>query len=123
MLSINNLPPGNVYNFLNKNNNRKLAREILYYSNQLNFKDPVLIIDNDFFNGLYLKELLKPSIFIYYLRDFLLSQKYFKRHGKRSEPLIIAKADAVCANSLYLKNYAEKYNSERYKSRIGWPDQ
>jgi glycosyltransferase involved in cell wall biosynthesis len=114
LLSINNLLPGKVYNFLNKNNNRKLAREILYYSNQLNFKDPVLIIDNDFFNGLYLKELLKPSIFIYYLRDFLLSQKYFKRHGQRSEPLIIAKADAVCANSLYLKNYAEKYNSESF---------
>ena len=114
LLSINNLPSGKVYNFLNKNNNRKLAEEILHFSEQLNFKDPLLIIDNDFFNGLYLKEYLKPALFIYYLRDFLLSQKYFKRHGKRAEPLIIKKADAVCTNSLYLKNYAEKYNSESF---------
>lgn len=114
LLSINNLLPGNVYNFLNKNNNRKLAREILNFSDELSFKDPLLIVDNDFFNGLYLKELLKPSVFIYYLRDFLLSQKYFKRHGNRSEPLIIAKADAVCANSLYLKSYAENYNAKSF---------
>lgn len=114
LLSINNLPSGKVYNFLNENNNKKLAEEILYFSDQLSFEDPLLIIDNDFFNGLYLKEYLKPALFIYYLRDFLLSQKYFKRHGKRAEPLIIKKADAVCTNSLYLKNYAEKYNSESF---------
>ncbi len=114
LLSINNLPPGKVYNFLNKNNNSKLAGDILYFSDQLNFEDPVLIIDNDFFNGLYLKEFLKPSVFIYYLRDFLLSQNYFKRHGKRAEPLIINKADAVCTNSLYLKKYAHNFNSESF---------
>lgn len=114
LLSINNLFPGKIYNFLNKSNCRKLANEILFFSNELSFIDPVLIIDNDFFNGLYLKDLLKPAVFIYYLRDYLLSQKYFIRHGKVSEPLLISKADAVCANSLYLKNYASKYNVQSY---------
>jgi glycosyltransferase involved in cell wall biosynthesis len=40
-----------------------------------------------------------------------LSQKYFIKHGVKAEPQIIQKADAVAANSKYLSNYANKYNS------------
>lgn len=109
--SINFLPPGFIYNYLNKANNKKLANEISWAKEQLGFHDPILLIDDDFFNGLYLKDFLMPSLFVYYIRDFLLSQKYFVRHGHRAEPMMIAKADAVAANSKYLANYAAKYNS------------
>jgi teichuronic acid biosynthesis glycosyltransferase TuaH len=109
--SINFLPPGSFYNFFNKRNNKKLAREIIWAGNQLGFKDSILIIDNDFFNGLYLKEFLKPQLFVYYIRDFLLSQKYFVCHGTKAEPLMIQKADLVVTNSKYLAGYASKYNS------------
>jgi glycosyltransferase involved in cell wall biosynthesis len=109
--SINFLPPGRIYRFLNKRNNKKLAHEILGACRELNFKEPILLIDDDFFNGLYLKDFIKPSMFIYYIRDFLLSQKYFKRHGFTAEPLIIKKADAVAANSKYLADYAAQYNA------------
>jgi glycosyltransferase involved in cell wall biosynthesis len=109
--SINFLPAGPIYNFFNKRNNKKLANEINWAGNQLGFKDPVLIIDNDFFNGLYLKDFLKPRFFVYYIRDFLLSQKYFARHGSTAEPLLIQKADLAAANSKYLAGYASKYNS------------
>lgn len=109
--SINFLPPGKIYRFLNKRNNRKLAQEINSACSELNFKEPILLIDDDFFNGLYLKDFIKPSLFIYYIRDYLLSQKYFVRHGFTSEPLIIKKADAVAANSKYLAEYAAKYNA------------
>jgi teichuronic acid biosynthesis glycosyltransferase TuaH len=109
--SINVLPAGFLYNFLNKRNNKKLVQEIIWAKNELNFKNVILINDNDFFNGFYLKEFLKPTLFIYYIRDFILSQKYFVKHGYRAEPLIIKKADVVAANSKYLANYAAKYNS------------
>lgn len=109
--SINFLPPGSIYNYLNKRNNKKLANEIKWACHELGFNDPILLIDDDFFNGLYLKEFLNPALFIYYIRDFLLSQKYFVRHGYRSEPLLIKKADAVATNSKYLAGYASKYNS------------
>jgi glycosyltransferase involved in cell wall biosynthesis len=108
--SINFLPRGFVYNFLNKRNNRQLANEIKWAGSQLGLKDPILLIDNDFFNGLYLKDFLKPRLFVYYIRDFLLSQQYFVRHGYKAEPAIIQKADIIAANSKYLANYGAKYN-------------
>lgn len=109
--SVNMLPPGIIYNFFNKKNNRILAEEIKKASDQLGMKDPILFVDNDFFNALYLKEFLSPSLFIFYIRDYLRSQKYFEKHGKRSEPLIMQKADGVAANSAYLARYASQFSN------------
>ncbi len=108
--SINLLPKGALYNYLNKRNSRKIGFEILHAAKELGFEDTVLIVDNDFLNGLYLKEFINPVLFIYYVRDYLLSQDYFKKHGTRAEALIMQKADAVVANSAYLNDYANKYN-------------
>jgi teichuronic acid biosynthesis glycosyltransferase TuaH len=112
--SINWMPPGFFYNYLNKRNNKKLADQIKWASGQLNFKSPTLIIDNDFFNALYLKEYLKVDCMVYYIRDYLLSQPYFLKHGIASEPAIMAKADIVAANSIYLTSYAKKYNQNAF---------
>ncbi|MEO5943121.1 MAG: glycosyltransferase [Ferruginibacter sp.] len=109
--SVNFLPEGNIYRILNKYNNKKLSAEIKWAANEMNFSSPVLLIDNDFLNGQYLIDFLNPSFFVYYIRDFLLSQNYFTKHGFKAEPLVMKKADAVAANSKYLKNYASKYNS------------
>jgi teichuronic acid biosynthesis glycosyltransferase TuaH len=109
--SINNLPSGFLYNFMNKRNSKKISKEIFWAISELDFKNVILINDNDFFHGFYLKEFLKPTHFIYYIRDFILSQKYFMKHGKRAEPLMIKQADVVAANSKYLASYAAKYNS------------
>lgn len=108
--SINFLPSGLVYNFFNKRNNKKLANEIEWAIEKLGLSAFILFVDNDFFNGLYLKDYLKPNVFIYYIRDFLLSQKYFVRHGRRAESFIIEKADCVAANSKYLASYAYENN-------------
>ena len=108
--SINFLPTGFLYDFLNRRNNKKLASEINWAKEKLKFKNPILIVDNDFYNGLYLKDFLKPTLFIYYIRDFLLSQNYFIRHGNKAESLIIKKADGIAANSKYLSDYAANTN-------------
>ena len=112
--SINWMPSGMLYNYFNKRNNNKIAGQIREAKDQLNFKSVILIIDNDFFNALYLKEYLQVDLMLYYIRDYLLSQPYFKLHGEIAEPAIIAKADVVIANSLYLCNYAKKFNANSF---------
>ena len=112
--SINWMPPGRLFVFFNKRNNRKLADQISLAYKKLGFENPLLLIDNDFNNGLYLKEYLKLRDEIYYLRDYLLSQPYFFKHGVRSEPMILKKSDIVLTNSRYLENYAKKYNSNTF---------
>lgn len=112
--SINWLPHGKLYSSFNKKNNLKLANSIRAVADQLSFKDPLLIVDNDFYNGLYLKEYLDVDFMMYYLRDFLLSQPYFAKHGIFSEPEILKKADVVTTNSTYLADYASKYNAATY---------
>jgi len=112
--SINWMPAGALYNYFNKRNNRKLAGQIRQAKDELHFKSPILIIDNDFFNALYLKDFLEVDVMLYYIRDYLLSQSYFKQHGAKAEPAIMQKADVVIANSLYLCNYAKQYNANSF---------
>ncbi|HSN60142.1 MAG TPA: hypothetical protein VLR49_04355, partial [Ferruginibacter sp.] len=112
--SINWMPPGKLYRYFNKQNNKKLAEQINVAIQKLQFKNPVLIIDNDFYNGLYLKEYLGLDCVMYYLRDYLLSQPYFYKHGVKSEPAIFSKVDIVTTNSLYLATYAKKYNPNTF---------
>lgn len=108
--SINFLPPGSIYNFFNRWNSKRLAKQIDNAAIRLSFKQAILFVDDDFFNGQYLKEYLQPDFFVYYIRDYLLSQPYFAKHGLIAEPSLIKKADAVATNSRYLANYALKYN-------------
>jgi glycosyltransferase involved in cell wall biosynthesis len=105
-----NFFPEKIYDALNKLNCKKLAAEIQKAANKIGFKDPILFVDNDFFRVQHLTDYLKVSCFIYYIRDFLINQAYFKRHGARVEKSVIEKADVVVANSSYLSNYAHKFN-------------
>jgi len=112
--SINWLPPGRLYKIFNKLNNRRFAKQIKQACNKLGFKRSLLIVDNDFFNSLYLKEYLTIDFSVYYLRDYLLSQPYFYKHGILSEPALMQKVDIVTTNSSYLAEYAQKYNTNSF---------
>ncbi|MEO5966726.1 MAG: glycosyltransferase [Ferruginibacter sp.] len=120
--SINWMPHNSIYKHFNKRNNKKLAGEINKAAKKLNFKNSILFIDNDFFNGLYLQDFLDVKATIYYLRDYLLAQPYFYKHGKFAEPELIEKVDLVVTNSLYLNNYAKKYNLNSYYTGQGCGD-
>jgi glycosyltransferase involved in cell wall biosynthesis len=113
--SINRVPVNGLYDILNKINNRRISREINKTLVQLGFKDIVLINDNDFFRGLYQKQLI-PSCktYIFYIRDFLTIQPFFRKHGVRLEKRMIQKADLVVANSAYLANYSRQWNPHSY---------
>ena len=66
------------------------------------------------FRSFYLKELLKPKLYIYYSRDNLIAVEWWKRQGIRIEAKLIQKADLAVANSVYLANYLRKYNPRSY---------
>jgi glycosyltransferase involved in cell wall biosynthesis len=112
--SINWLKSRSLFNVLNKANNRKFARSIMDAIATLGFKNIILFNDNDMFRSYYLKELLKPDISIYYSRDYMLAVDYWKFHGEKLEPALIAKSDICMANSTYLADYCKKYNPVSY---------
>lgn len=113
--STNWIPFPWLFDKFNKLNNQRVAKQIRLALERLGFRDPLLFNDNDFFRAFYLDEML-PDIsgHIYYIRDNLTSQPYFARHGARLEPALMAKADAVVANSAYLADYARKYNPSSF---------
>lgn len=121
--SINWMPHNALYTYLNKRNNRLLATAIRDAAHTLGFNNAILFIDNDFYNGLYLPELLQPTLSLYYLRDYLLAQPYFNKHGQFAEPEIIKKVDVVVTNSLYLTSYAAQYNPNSYYTGQGCGDE
>ena len=103
-----------LFNFLNRINNKKFADSIQRAAQKLGFKDVILFNDNDMFRSFYLKEFLNPSVSIYYSRDYMLGVDYWKFHGSKLEPKLIAKSDICVANSTYLADYCRRYNSMSY---------
>jgi glycosyltransferase involved in cell wall biosynthesis len=112
--SINFLPDGLLFDFFNKRNNKRMAKEIRKGLSELGFKDFLLFNDSDMFRSFYLKELLKPAAYIYYSRDNLISTDYFKKHGVRLEPKLMAKADACVANSPFLRDCCAAHNAHSF---------
>lgn len=114
MLSINRIPEKWIYRFFNRINNKRYANELLEVMKKIGFANILLFNDNYMFNGLHLKELVRPKHYLYYIRDFLTIQPYFKKHGTWLEPELMGKVDAVVANSTYLKEYAMQSNPKSF---------
>jgi glycosyltransferase involved in cell wall biosynthesis len=112
--SINWLKVDWLFELLNKRNNKILASSIRAALQELSFESVIVFNDGDMFRSLYLKELLSPDISIYYARDNYMATDYYKRHGKKAEPLIISKSDICLSNSEYLTNYCKRYNPNSY---------
>jgi len=112
--SVNWLPSTRAFKMVDRINNRRLAGNIRQALDRLGFHDIILFNDNDIYNGFYLKELLTPSIYIYYLRDFLQGFAYWKKHASVLEPELIRKSDIVLANSVYFAEYSARINPRSY---------
>ncbi len=112
--SINWIGSKKIFSFFNLKNNKKFAKNIQEAIGELSFENIILFNDNDIFRSFYLKELLKPNISIYYSRDYMLAVDYWKKHGEKLEPLLIAKSDLCVANSTYLSEYCKQYNPNSF---------
>ena len=110
--SINWIPnrASGIFDRFNKRNNRILASEIQNAIDDLGMKDVIMFYDNDLIRGFYLKDMLSIDMFVFYMRDFLSAMNYWKKHGSRLEPELLAKADVIVANSEYYARYCKRYN-------------
>ena len=112
--SVNRIPFHSIFKIFNRSNNQKFARQIKLAANELGFDTFILFNDSLMFRGFYLKEFLRPEKYIYYTRDYLIIQPYFKRHGERLEGQLMKKSDLIVANSTYLRDHAAKFNERSY---------
>ncbi|MEM7550909.1 MAG: glycosyltransferase [Bacteroidota bacterium] len=112
--SINKLPHNFLYAFLNKRNSKIFSDEIKRALIEIDFENYILFNDSLMFTGLYLPQLLSPIASIYYIRDNLVSQDYFRKHGVETEPLLSRKYDAIAANSDFLADYLRPHNSNSF---------
>ncbi|CAA6816476.1 MAG: Glycosyl transferase, group 1 [uncultured Aureispira sp.] len=114
MESVQWLNSKSLFQYLTKKNSQKLAKNIKQSLDELNIKEFILFNDSAMFQGIELKKILKPQLFIYYIRDYLIAQPYFKKHGAVAEEKLIKQADWVVTNSTYLAKYAKKYNEKSF---------
>ena len=112
--SINWIKPQNIFEYFNKRNNRIFSTSILKAIKELGFKNYILFNDNDIFRSFHLKSLLNPAVSIYYSRDYMIAVDYWKLHGLKLEPELIADSDICVANSTYLADYCRKYNPNSF---------
>jgi glycosyltransferase involved in cell wall biosynthesis len=112
--SINQIKSDRLFDWLNKINNRRMAKQILSAVARLGFKDYIIFCDSDMFRSFYLKEMLHPKAFIYYTRDNMIAVDYWKTQGIRVEAAMMKNADVVVANSTYLAKLAEAFNPHSY---------
>ncbi len=112
--SINWIKYPKLFDWINRINNNRFAKQISWAIEKLGFKNYLIFNDSDMFRSFYLKELLNPQIYIYYTRDNLIAVDYWKKHGIRLEALHMKKADLVVANSTYLAMLAQKHNPNSF---------
>lgn len=108
--SINWINSNRIFDVLNKRNSKLLSKNIKSAIDRLGFSDFIIFNDSSMFLGLHLKELLQPQLYTYYMRDFLVKVPYWKKHGERIEPKLIAKADVVLNNSTLYAEYGSQFN-------------
>jgi len=112
--SINWIKIHSLFKFFNRINNERFAKSILSAVAELGFTNYILFNDSDMFRSFHLKELLKPILTVYYSRDYMLAVDYWKRHGEKLEPKLIADSDVCVANSTYLADYCREFNPNSY---------
>jgi len=112
--SINWISSPGLYDFMNKRNNLIFARAIKSAIGRMNFKNIILFNDSSMFQGLYLKEMLQPATYVYYMRDYLTKNPYWGKQGVRLEPELIRKADVVVNNSTLYAKYGQQFNNHSY---------
>ena len=112
--SISQLGNKCLFDYLNKINNKRFAKQIQSAIDRLGFKDVIIFNDSDMYRSLYLKEFLKPALYIYYTRDNMIFVDFWKKHGVRIEAALMGKSDLVVANSTYLADYGRKFNKNSF---------
>ena len=78
MLFSANFLPAPLFNIVNRKNNARIARWIVEQAAALGFKNYIHLIDTDIYRSRYLKEYIHPAISIYYRRDYVIGEAYWR---------------------------------------------
>jgi glycosyltransferase involved in cell wall biosynthesis len=112
--SVNWIGNPKLFDKLNFINNKRLTSSVKKWIEELKFSNFLMFNDQQMFLGQYMKELLNPDCYIYYIRDNLVKIPYWKKQGERLEPILISKSDVVVTNSVLYQEYAQQYNPHSY---------
>jgi len=112
--SINWIPFTPVFSLFNRLNNNRFAKEIKAAAEQAGFEDYIIVNDKDIFRSYYLKEILKPKLYVYLDRDYTLGFEYWRKHGSSLEPKLMKKSDLIVCNSLDFTKNAKRYNQNSF---------
>ncbi|PQJ15859.1 glycosyltransferase [Aureicoccus marinus] len=112
--SINRIPFKKLFDRLNRINAKRFTSEVQSAIDQLGFSDVIVFNDSSMHLGQHVREFLSPSSYIYYMRDYLSRNRYWKKHGQRLEPVLIAEADCVVCNSNLYQDYGLQFNRHCY---------
>ena len=118
LLSISKFPTS-LFNFFNRKNNKKLGRWISQQAQTIGFCNYIHLMDTDIFRSRYLKKYLQPALSIYYRRDYIVGEGYWRKHGPRSEYELAASADIVLANSTNFAEELKVYNPQTFPIETG----
>lgn len=112
--SINFISQPLLFGFLNRRNGKRFCGDISKAIAQLNFKDYIVFNDSSMFLGQHIKEFLTPDFYIYYMRDFLTKNPYWRKNGVRLEPKLIQTADCVVNNSTLYTEYGKEFTPNSF---------
>ncbi|MFI2743102.1 glycosyltransferase [Zhouia sp. PK063] len=112
--SINSLPNATLFDFLNTLNAKRFFKNIQSAIQRLGFENIVVFNDSSMFLGQHVKTFLQPDFYVYYMRDYLTKNPYWKKHGVRLEPQLIKNADCVVNNSTLYTEYGKQFNTHSY---------
>ncbi len=113
---INKFPVEAIFDFFNRINMKRLAKEINKAVKMVGLNNYILFNDSSMFLGNHIKEYLDYKYCIYYIRDNLINSPspYWNTHGKRIEKMVIKQADVVVTNSIYYTDYSKQINEHSY---------
>lgn len=112
--SINWISSHPIFKMLNKRNARFFSNDIKSAIARLGFADFILFNDSSMFLGFHLKEMLRPQVYVYYMRDYLVKVPYWQKHGERMEPEVVKNADVLTTNSDFFADFGLQHNPHSY---------
>ena len=112
--SINFIKNKEVFDFFNYLNAKRFTKDIRSAIERLGFTDFIVFNDSSMFLGQHIRDLLRPSCYVYYMRDYLTKNPYWRKNGGRLEPRLIQDADCVVNNSTLYTEYGKQFTEHSY---------
>jgi glycosyltransferase involved in cell wall biosynthesis len=112
--SINLVKSKGLFDWLNRINAKRFTSDIKSAIERLGFTDYIIFNDSSMFLGQHIKTFLEPSFYVYYMRDYLTKNPYWRKNGVRLEPKLIQIADCVVNNSTLYTEYGKQFTPHSY---------